>query len=213
MLCFAEQEALTGSCTRKTAEGAETGVAVPKFNFRSAFVPEGKMLKISYTTDVNARIQKIGPSTMANMFYDEEINPVKNYAIESYTKMEDDRIVSMCTFPKPENDKLLVPLHKSVCTDKVIDIITDKLCLGKPKTFNTNKLRCGSDNVCFEGKPIAVSTNETDVAYTAHKTISNGNYRMRWGPFFRATENGKGLRKHVLGRNKILQIQKQGNDR
>ena len=190
---FCRTEALTGSCTRITAEGAETGVAVPEFNFRSAFVPEGKMLKISYTTDVNAGIQKIGPSTMANMFYDEEINPVKNYAIESYTKKKDDRIVSMCTFPKPENGKPLVPLHKSVCTDKIIDINKDKLNSGKPKTFNTTKLRYGSDSY-FGEKPIAVSTDETDIAYTAHKIfkIKKEELKIRWGPFFGPLKMEKG---------------------
>ena len=183
---FCRTEALSGSCTHKTAEGAETGVAVQNFNFRSAFVPEGKLLKISYTDDVNKGIQKIGPSTIASMFHDgEEKNPVEKYAIESYTKKKEERIVSMCTFPETENNKPLVPLHKSVCTDKVIDIIKDKLN-DKPKTFNANELRCGSNKVCFEGKPVAVSTDETDVAYTAHKTITNKKeeLKIRWGPFF-----------------------------
>jgi len=189
-IMFCRTEALTGSCTLKKVDGEQEPT---NFHFRSVFVPEGKQLKISYTdTITDGGLDIFGPGTMANMFYnvdeDAKTNPVKKYKIANYEKGEKKRIVSLCTFPKPKSGEDLEPLHKAVCTDKEIDI-TGTL----PVSTDIKDLKCGSKG-CFEGKPIAVGTDETDIAYTAHKTVVSGNdkFKIRWGPFFGPMKMGPG---------------------
>jgi len=183
-IMFCRTEALTGSCTLRKENAEES---VTNFHFRSAFVPEGKKLKVSYTTaSSNDGIQILGPGTMANMFYnegdDKKTNPVKKYLIADYKKEAKERIVSLCTFTIPEAGKDLDPLHKAVCTDKDIDIAATL-----PVSIDVKDIKCGSKG-CFEGKPIAVGTDETDIAYTAHKTVeissTNEKFKITWGPFF-----------------------------
>ena len=176
---FCTKEALSGSCTLK--DDVNEQATVRSFKFRSAFVPEGKRLQISYEADdITKGIQKFGPGTLTNMFYDTSTNPVNKFGIKIYNKKDNIRHVTMCTFPKQEENQPEVPLHKAVCTEEEVDI-TGLL----PNVFKTDKLRCGSGK-CFQGKPIVVATEETDIAFTAHRTatIDKVEYKFRWGPFF-----------------------------
>ena len=79
---FCTKEALSGSCTLQidTIEQATVG----SFKFRSAFVPKGRKLQISYDADdITKGIQKFGPGTLTNMFYETEANPVIKFKIDA----------------------------------------------------------------------------------------------------------------------------------
>ena len=194
---FCTKEALTGSCTLKVTNDNQ-------FKYRSAFVPKDKTLEIIYKKNKKGKkddkksnqgsLKIFGPGTMPNMFYnigdDKKTNPVKSHTIGEYKRNATvSRFVKICRFPKQrKKDDPLEPLHKAVCTDREFSLVDLENKDGV--SVSTDDLHCGS-NKCFGGTPIAISTEEIDVAFTAHKKIEKkGDYT--WGPFFGPIPMGKG---------------------
>ena len=190
---FCKKESLEGSC--KKMFDANNQAVVFGIHYRSAFIPEGKKLQISFNDVITEGIQKIGPGTMGNIYYskDDLTNPVKRYGIQKYEKKDTDRVVTLCSFPKLVENKKIEPLHRVVCTDKEINI-KEKLL----HEVETKDLQCGSEidnkkveTTCtYEGKPIALSMNETDIAFMAFRTVvdKSDKITLRWGPYFGPTK-------------------------
>ena len=188
---FCTKEALIGSCT------LEAKMEESNFKYRSAFVPKDKTLEVFYKGTDGGSLKIFGPGTMPNMFYnikdDEKTNPIKKHEIKDYKRNSaTSRFVKICRFPKQEEGSTLEPLHKAVCTDREFKLEELKKN-NNGLSVKTDDLHCGS-NKCFGGTPIAVSTEEIDVAFTAHKKIIEKKETMTvtWGPFFGPIKMEKG---------------------
>ena len=194
VIMFCSKESLTGSCSCPDPIGSPQSpgkyTKEKPFIFRSAFVPDGKVLHLRYEPNgVSRRLEIIGPSVISNMFYDmkDGFNPVQEVAVtdgdvintsDTGNKEADRkgrRLLRMCVNSKDGEKEEIMPLHKAVCTDELKNSFPTSLDLSLVKS-----------EFDWKGNYISFGSNETDIAYSGEATVESNKkkYKIIWGPFF-----------------------------
>ena len=196
---FCRKESLTGSCSCLlpigTAQKPDKYTKEKPFIFRSAFVPDGKVLHLRYEGNgVSRRLEIIGPSVISNMFYKmkDGVNPIREVAVsdgkvintvdsEKQKKIDEEkerkqrRLFRLCIHDEGAKKDEIMPLHKAVCTDRQETRF--------PYTYDVSIFETEFN---WKGNYISFGSNETDIAYSGEATVESNKkkYKIIWGPFF-----------------------------